>query len=85
MRGLPIQQSAIASGLSNTGRHLAMTLGSSIAAIVFVFVFHMSGFYGEIMNANTSLITSATTQAMMVGALFCFGGFILKIRQYKKV
>lgn len=85
MRGLPIQHSAIASGLSNTGRHLAMTLGSSIAAIVFVFVFHMSGFYGEIMNANTSLITSATTQAMMVGALFCLGGFILKIRQYKKV
>jgi EmrB/QacA subfamily drug resistance transporter len=84
MRGLPLKQSAIASGLSNTGRHLAMTLGSSIAAIIFVFVFHISGFYGEIMNANASLIADATMNALITGAVFCFAGFILKIWPYKK-
>lgn len=82
MRGLPINQSAIASSLNNTGRHLAMAIGSSVAAIIFVFVFQMSGYSGEIMCANAGLITDAMISSLVICGFLCLAGFLLKIKEY---
>ena len=79
MRGLPIERSAIASGLNSAGRQFAMALGSSVASIIFAFQLRQSGYTGVVTNAAPSLITDATSIAMTVAALLCFAGMMLQV------
>jgi EmrB/QacA subfamily drug resistance transporter len=85
MRGLPIDKSAIASGLNNAGRQFAMALGSSAASIIFAFQLRQGGYTGVVTGAGPSLIIDATTVAMTVAATLCFAGVVLQVLKNKTV
>ncbi|WP_421909392.1 MFS transporter [Methanolacinia petrolearia] len=78
MHGLPIEKSALASGLNSAGRQFAMGLGSSVASIIFAFQLQQEGYTGVVTDAAPSLIADATTVAMIVAALLCFAGVVLQ-------
>ncbi|WP_342771211.1 MULTISPECIES: MFS transporter [unclassified Methanoculleus] len=80
MRGLPVQQAAIASGLSNTGRHFAMTAGTSIAALIFSIHLHVAGGTG---GTDAAQITGSTTTAMLTAAVLCLVGIVLRVSEPK--
>ena len=79
MHGLPIEMSAMASGLNSAGRQFAMGLGSSLASIIFAFQLQQAGYTGVVTDAAPSLIVNATTVAMTVAALLCFAGVVLQL------
>jgi len=83
MRGLPVRQATIASGLNNTGRHFAMTVGTSIAALIITVHLHVSGYTGGIAGADAALIAGATAAAMLAAAALCLVGFVLKMSGQK--
>lgn len=82
MRGLPVQQAATASGLSNTGRHFAMTAGTSIAALIFTVHLHATGSTG---GADAAQIAGATATAMLAAAALCLVGIVLKVSGPKDI
>jgi EmrB/QacA subfamily drug resistance transporter len=84
MRGLPAHRTAIASGLSNTGRHFAMTAGASIAALIFAVRLRAAGFAGGVAGADAISITDATAIALLAAAIFCLAGIVLKVSGQKK-
>lgn len=81
MRGLPLEKSAVASGLNSAGRHYAMALGSSVASLIFAFQLHGAGYAGILNSAGSSLIADATMVAMIVAAGLCFAGVLLLVAE----
>lgn len=85
MRGLPVEKSAIASGLNSAGRQFAMALGSSAASIIFAFQMRQAGYTGVVTDAAPSLITDATAVAMAVAAALCFAGVLLQVLKKERI
>lgn len=79
MHGLPIEKSAVASGLNSAVRQFAMAFGSSLASIIFALQLQQAGYTGVVTDAAPSLIVDATTVAMTVAALLCFAGVLLQL------
>lgn len=79
MRGLPVEKSAIASGLSSAGRHFAMAVGASVAALVYALQLQGAGYTGVVTSAGPDLITSATSLALAEAGILCTAGVILQV------
>jgi len=79
MRGLPMHQASLASGLNSTGRHFGMTVGASAAALIFAVHLRAAGYAGEIAGADAAQITGATTTAMLAAAVICGAAIALKV------
>ncbi len=84
MRGLPAKKSAVASGLNSAGRHFAMALGASLAALIYALYLHGADYYGVVTKAGPDLITGATMIAFTTAGVFCAVGVILYLFKERK-
>jgi EmrB/QacA subfamily drug resistance transporter len=84
MRALPRSKVNIASSFTSTIRNLGMTLGVSLSGVIVSVQLGHAGFYGTITEASPGLVSSSTSNGMILAGMICVLGALasaLKARE----
>lgn len=81
MSALPAKHLSVASSVTATGRNLGMALGVSLGSILLSVQLAMSGYRGEVMSADPSVLASAVSSIMVLSGVLCVMVTLLTLKK----
>ncbi len=81
MSALPAKHLSVASSVTATGRNLGMALGVSLGSILLSVQLAMSGYRGEVVSADPSLLASAVSSIMVLAGILCVVVTLLTLKK----
>ena len=79
MRALPISKINIASSFTATIRNLGMALGVSFSGILVSLQLAQAGYYGTLVEASPTLLSSTISRVMILAGILCIMGTLVSI------